>query len=216
MIFLDPERRARLTSTLVASRELGFLGPAPVEQQMSHSLAFAEVWSAARSAPPTSLLDLGSGGGVPGLVLAELWPTANLFLLEAHHRRADFLRKALDGSSREGSSSVLEDRAELVAHGPLRGTMDLVTARSFAPPPVVAECAVGFLQRGALLLVSDPPSPSPARWPQEQLAQLGLRRLGYFAESASVVCLERSATELPSSVPRRVGVPKKRPLWSAN
>ena len=216
MTFLDHNRRALVTATLTRAREVGFLGPTPIEQHVSHSLAFAEMWMKLRPAPPTSLLDLGSGGGLPGLVLAELWPSSALFLLEAQHRRADFLRSALAASNRKGTSSVVEGRAEELARGRLRETMDLVTARSFGPPAVVAECAVGFLRRGALLVVSEPPSTCTRRWPQEQLAQLGLQRLECFADAASVACFERSEAELPSRVPRKVGIPSKRPLWTSD
>ena len=60
-----------LTGLLVESRQLGFLGPGPVESHHHHALAFA----AAVDEPPARALDLGAGGGLPGLVLAAaIWP----------------------------------------------------------------------------------------------------------------------------------------------
>ena len=60
-----------LVAILEESRALGFLGPGPVEGHLPHSLAFA----AAVEDPPARAVDLGAGGGLPGLVLAALiWP----------------------------------------------------------------------------------------------------------------------------------------------
>ncbi len=213
MTVLDPDRHEQLLAWLSRSRDLGFIGPGPVDSQVTHSLAFANAWGRLRSAPPARILDLGSGGGLPGLVLAEVWPSSAVFLLEVQRRRATFLREALAASTRSGGSSVVEGRAEEVAHGPLRDTIDLVTARGFGLPAVVAECAVGFLRKGALLLVSEPPLVDPARWPGAPLARLGLRSLERLTDPTSVVCLERSGL-VPPHVPRRIGLPRKRPLWA--
>lgn len=208
----DDDRLGHLLPSLRRSRALGFLGPGSIESQVGHSLAFARAWDTFRHAPPGRLLDLGSGGGLPGLVLGEVWPSSSLLLLEAQRRRATFLREALAESTRQGESSVVEGRAEELAHGPSRGSIELVTARSFGPPPVVAECAVGFLRTGGLLLVSEPPILDPDRWPADRLGQLGLRLLARLTDPASIVCLELSEEVCPR-FPRRVGVPKKRPLW---
>lgn len=211
---LDQLTLERLNTTLGHSRDLGFLGPGPVGQHLAHSIAFAAAWNRLRTGPPHRLLDLGSGGGLPGLVLAEIWPDSDLFLLESQQRRAEFLRGALSGSRRAGRSTVSEGRAEEIAHGPLRATIDLVTARGFGPPPVVAECAVAFLDHGALLVVSEPPTGGRDRWPEAQLARLGLRQVATFSEPAAVICLERTEAPLSHGVPRRTGMPAKRPLWA--
>jgi 16S rRNA (guanine527-N7)-methyltransferase len=161
------------------------------------------------------VLDLGSGGGLPGLVLATSRPELELTLLEARQRACRFLRDAVTRLGRE-DIAVLETRAEEAARRPdLRETFDAVVARSFGPPPVTAECAVGFLRPGARLVVSEPPgSDAPDRWPPEELEKLGLATPVRHAEpEATFVSMEKVRAD--DRWPRRVGVPAKRPLWKS-
>jgi len=127
--------------------------------------------------PAERLLDLGSGGGVPGLPLAVLLPEAQVVLLDASVRRTDFLERTVGRLDLAGRAAVVTGRAEIVGHSPAwRGTFDAVVARSFGTPPVTAECAAPFLRVGGQLVVSEPPGEDALRWPAAGLAQLGLRQ----------------------------------------
>jgi 16S rRNA (guanine527-N7)-methyltransferase len=127
--------------------------------------------------PAERLLDLGSGGGVPGLALAVLLPATQVVLLDASVRRTDFLERAVGRLDLGGRVAVVTGRAEVVGHGAgLRGTFDAVVARSFGTPAVTAECAAPFLRVGGQLVVSEPPGEEDDRWPGAGLDQLGLRR----------------------------------------
>ena len=88
----------RCTSILAEARAAGFLGPGPLEPQIRHAQGFAAVARrlAAAGRVPPRLVDLGSGGGLPGLVVAERLARAHLALLEANGRRAAFLRRAVE------------------------------------------------------------------------------------------------------------------------
>jgi 16S rRNA (guanine527-N7)-methyltransferase len=168
-------------------------------------------------------LDLGSGGGVPGLVLAEARPELSWVLLDAGRRRCRFLREAVAELGLTGQVEVVDDRAESAARRPeLRDQMDVVVARSFGPPPVTAECAVGFLRLGGRLVVSEPPeagkpsgtSPNGDRWPEDGLETLGLTRPRHGGGSGgSFAWFEKDRVD--ERWPRRVGIPAKRPLWKS-
>ena len=100
----------------------------------------------------------------------------------------------------------------------MRGTFDLVTARSFAPPAATAECAAPMLKQGGALVVSEPPDALGAsRWPDVALATLGLIRTSTetVVTPAGPVTLSRmlATTSCPQHYPRRVGIPFKRPLF---
>jgi 16S rRNA (guanine527-N7)-methyltransferase len=104
-------------------------------------------------------------------------------------------------------------RAEEAGHRPvLRGSMDLVVARSFGPPAVTAECASPFLRVGGWLVVSEPPSAPQDRWPDGGLAELGLRNGGAVHSDRSFKTLVQDRP-CPDRYARRNGVPAKRPLF---
>jgi 16S rRNA (guanine527-N7)-methyltransferase len=198
---------------LERSRQLGFLGPGPVDAHLDHSAVFVAAWEAARPGTvPASVLDLGSGGGVPGLILAFFWLDAEVLLLDSMVRRTSFLEEAVDDLSLSDRVSVVTARAEDAGRTSQRGRFDLVVARSFAAAPVTAECAAPLVKVGGLVAVAEPPESGPDRWPDKPLASLGLRRGPRIDEPFHVQVLEQVGP-VPDRYPRKVGVPGKRPLW---
>ncbi|MGO9341424.1 MAG: RsmG family class I SAM-dependent methyltransferase [Acidimicrobiales bacterium] len=229
---------------LEAARGLGLLGPAPLDLHRRHSLAFADALAEARSRGADDrnfadarvelgqglrILDLGSGAGLPGLVLAERWPDAFIDLLEGSDRRCRLLEQWVSEAGWGSRVTVLRGRAEeLGRRDDLRGTFDAVVARLFGPPAVTAECASPFLKLGGYLVVSDPPgepvgkgpeSPDPPsngstgpRWPADGLALLGLEQAEVIKRPFHFTILVQ-VKECPVRYPRRTGIPAKRPLF---
>ncbi len=209
---LAREARRQLTLMLERARGQGLLGGVPVEDHLRHGEAFAEAVGGAFSG---RMLDLGSGAGVPGLVLLLLWPEATSTLVDSQRRRCVFLETAARDLGVEDRTVVACGRAEeLARRSDLRGGHDLVVARAFGHPATTAECGVGFLRPGGRLVVSEPPGePERGRWPSEGLAELGLRGpelAGGPGARFAILTLTGTAGE---RWPRRVGVPGKRPLW---
>lgn len=207
-----PDRRRVLVHQLEQARRRGMLGPGPVEAHLEHGEAMA---AAIEPNFGGRLLDLGSGGGVPGLILLTCWPSATGVLLDARGRRCAFLETALRDLELLERASVACGRAEeLAREAGFRGQFDLVVARGFGRPATTAECAVGFLVAGGRLAVSEPPdAPSRDRWPEWGLEQLGLRPPElHKSRDAGVAVLEAEGSAA-ERWPRRVGVPGRRPLW---
>jgi 16S rRNA (guanine527-N7)-methyltransferase len=218
-----------LRKVLLAARESGFLGPGPIERHLLHAQGFVVLARAQAGPEHPHLLDLGSGGGLPGLVVAGSWPEATMVLLEANERRAQFLERAVVDCGLQARVEVVHQRAEVAGRDPsYRGAFDGVVVRSFGPPAVVAECAAPLLRTGGWLLVSEPPkdqeddSPVGAgpgsddadqtRWPAEPLAGLGLVPLESVRAGFGYQLL-RQTVACPDRFPRRNGVPAKRPLF---
>jgi 16S rRNA (guanine527-N7)-methyltransferase len=201
-----------LDQVLARSRELGFLGPGPIEGQRAHAVAF--LTAIHDPAKVRSAVDLGAGGGIPGLVLAQLLPQATWVLLDSMLRRAAFLDAAVHELGLADRVRVLASRAEEAGRDlDVRATVDLVVSRSFGRPAVTAECAAPFLRPGGQLVVSEPPTAGPDRWPAGPLAELGLTLESAIAGPPHFVRL-RQARTAPADVPRRSGTPRKAPLWS--
>jgi len=194
---------------LARARRLGVLGPGPVEDHLRHAEAYATAVEA-----PSRALDLGSGAGLPGLVLAVgPWASTQWVLLDASERRCALLVEAVAALDLTERVVVHRGRAEDAGRdGALRGRFDVVVARGFAAPPVTAECAAPLLAVGGHLVVSDPPDPGPDRWPAASLATVGLEPDGEVSGPVHLRRL-RQAHPCPDRYPRRPGIPAKRPLW---
>jgi 16S rRNA (guanine527-N7)-methyltransferase len=159
-----------LLDVLGEAAGLGFLGPGPIEPHVAHAARFAAVLR-----PASTVLDLGTGGGIPGLVLAALRPEAKVVLLDARRQRTDFLERAVGRLGWSGRVTVVAGRAEEVGRSPeWRGRVPAVVARSFGSPATTAECAAALLLVGGQLVVSEPPDSSDDRWPAAGLALVGL------------------------------------------
>ncbi len=205
-----------VTATLSRSAELGFLGSMSIADQIDHAIGFVHACESELGRSPRAALDLGSGGGVPGLVLASSWPEIRLVLLDSNDRRTTFLAEEIESLGMTHRVEVLCGRAEEAARNlTLRQQFELVTARSFGAPAVTAECGAPFLAVGGIMEVSEPPDDRAGRrWPSEELAGLGLQpstRLR-FNDSFGYQVLTKVA-DTPDRFPRRVGIPTKRPLF---
>lgn len=207
-----------LTAVLERARELGFLGPGPVAPHVEHAVAFLGLIEGGDDAEGP-FLDLGSGGGVPGLVLASLLPHSRWVLLDSMIRRTRFLTEAVIELGLEERVEVLTVRAEEAGRDRARrGAHQVVVARSFASSPVLAECAAPLLARGGVVIVSEPPAddgataPRAGRWPASGLAEVGLVLDRWVAGPPSFARL-RAMSRCPQTYPRSTGVPAKEPLW---
>lgn len=209
---VDPVLRRALSRSF----DLGFLGSMPIDAQIDHALGFVSVVEVRRGGPPVSVIDLGTGGGVPGLVLGSCWPESRVVLMDASERRTQFLAETLEEWSASEGIEVVRGRAEELGHRTdLRERFDAVTSRSFGIPALTAECGSSFLTSGGWMIVSEPPDAAPElRWPTAGLAVVGLepvettRVAGRFGYQV----LHKIAG-IDDRFPRRVGIPAKRPIF---
>ena len=211
------EVRQPLLAAFDRAQQLGFLGPKDVEVQLAHSVAFTEL--VARLIEPSAqigdvrIADLGSGGGIPGLVILMLLPWTRLCFVDSSQKRMNILREQLQQLGLEERSAVVCIRAEAFGQAESsRATFDAVVARGFAGPGVTAECAAPLLKPDGFLVVSDAPEEQSDRWPIAGLRQLGL--VVHERVSAPYhFFVGRQEDECPARYPRRVGIPEKRPLF---
>jgi 16S rRNA (guanine527-N7)-methyltransferase len=141
-------------------------------------------------------------------VLAVAWPSARGTLLDARQRSCAAIETSVTALGLTTRIAVVCGRAEELARYPdHRERYDLVVARSFGPPAVTAECAVGFLSPTGRLVVSEPPDPRPDRWPADKLADLGLSPAD---PSPGFVKMTRTAAPIDRWPRKR---PHKPPFW---
>lgn len=206
--------QSALNTVLERAREYGFLGPGPLEVHFDHARSYFGVLTQVLGSglDTAKIVDLGSGGGVPGLVLAMMLPETEWLFLDSNQKRMNVLNESLQDLDIVDRCRVLCERAEESGRrSELRGAFDAVVARGFSAPPVTAECAAPLLRKGGVLVVSEPPE-GEDRWPANGLGQLGLVREPIELVDFRFFCA-RQTSPCPSRYPRRIGIPGSKPLF---
>jgi 16S rRNA (guanine527-N7)-methyltransferase len=127
------------------------------ERHVEESLAVLEAMTPAAG---WRVVDIGAGGGIPGLVVAVMRPDLAVTLVEADRRKAGFLVHVA-GLLDLDNVTIAARRAEEMGRDPEhRARYDAVVSRAAAPPPLLVELAMPMMRVGASLwaLVSDAPA----------------------------------------------------------
>lgn len=181
MAAVPPEEHEGLIRVLSEAQRIGALGTQPVVDIISHARAFAEALPQATS----NCVDLGSGAGVPGLVIAIARPEVRITLVDRRSKRTDALLRAVRALNLEDQVSVVCDDIEHFAQqGGIRHQFDAACARGFGPPEFTLRWSAELVKPGGVIVVSEPPPGSPDRWNDVDLASLGVTapvRLGPVA-----------------------------------
>jgi 16S rRNA (guanine527-N7)-methyltransferase len=140
--------RAQEFAGMLATRgvEHGLIGPHEVPRLWDRHLLNCAVVAELIDSRPATLVDIGSGAGLPGIVLAMLRPKLNVILLEPMERRCRFLTDCVAELGLT-NASVLRARAQDAV---LRA--DVAAARAVAPLDRLAELAVGLVRPGGMVL----------------------------------------------------------------
>lgn len=176
-------------------------------------------WGPTATVLPLRCIDVGSGGGFPGLPLRLGLPRLRMTLVEATGKKVEFQEAVIAALGLTGVEAIAE-RAETLAHWPAhRESYDAAFARALAPLPVLLELTLPFLRVGGLLVTQrrgdlaaevaaatfacqtlggGPPRIEPVTVPP-------------LADGRALIVVEKTAVT-PSAYPRRPGVPAKHPL----
>ena len=144
------------------------------------------------------IVDVGSGGGVPGIPLALALPERDVTLLEANGRKCEFLREWAPPNAR-----VVQGRAEEQA----TDEFGVAVAKALAAPPVAAEWCLPLVRPGGAVVLWAGPTADRTRV-SKVAAQLG----GDSVEEVDGLLVLRKVRRTPPGFPRRTGVARKRPL----
>lgn len=194
------------------ARVAGSLGSATIEELVAQASGYI---ANDRDLPMgAQCVDLGSGVGVPGLLLAMLYPETNWRLLDASARRCEIAQRAVQAVGLENQVEVIHGRADDYAHDTRwRSANDLVVSRLFGPPSEVAECGLPMLAPGGSLVVSVSAATAGV-WLSADLTELSASVVECWeTEAGRYLRVERTAAKSLDRLPRRVAARRRDPLF---
>lgn len=168
-----------LLEALQAIQDRGPIGSVRLVDAVVHSDRFVQLIPA----DTRRLADLGSGGGLPGLVIGWRRPDIAVTLIERRTARADLLRRAVSALGLQHVVVVTADVAAVARSGE---RFDVVTARSFGSVEATADAVDGLLDKDGIGLISEPPEDRSVVWAEvlhsrprlaDRGVELGIRRL---------------------------------------
>lgn len=198
--------RLALLVGLVCSTPVGITAIRdPADAAARHVLDALAGLPAVDAAPAGPLADVGSGGGLPGLVLATMRPGRETHLIEATARKAAFIAEA--AAELGLAVRVYAARSEELACGELRDAFPCVVARALAPPPVAVELCLPLCRPGGRVVLW-------SREPADAKLDGAATALGGHVLQAECpgVLVIGALTATPDRFPRRPGMAAKRPL----
>jgi 16S rRNA (guanine527-N7)-methyltransferase len=178
---VPPDSHKGLLRVLGEAQRIGTLGSAPITEVIRHSTWFAD----ALPLDALRVIDLGSGAGVPGLIVAVARPMVQIALVDRRTKCADALHRAVSALDLAQRVSVHCGDAEALSRLPgWKGCFDAAISRGFGPPLLTLTVAALFVRNGGVVVISEPPDDVPDRWTGIDLASMGLsvpQRLGPVA-----------------------------------
>jgi 16S rRNA (guanine527-N7)-methyltransferase len=164
----------------------------------------------------TRIVDVGSGGGLPGLPLKIARPDLQVTLVESDQSKAAFLVQAAARLELSGVEVIARPAEEVGRDPRYRESFDAAVARALAPMPVLVELCLPLVMVGGRVLAQK------TEGEDVESAVGAIARLGGSLESITpapsrarregTVAVVRKLSPTPTEYPRRPGVPRRRPL----
>jgi 16S rRNA (guanine527-N7)-methyltransferase len=145
-----------------------------------------------------AIVDVGSGGGAPGIPLAHALPTREVVLLEAERRKCTFLEQWAPPNARVVWGRAEEQELDWAG---------VAVAKALAQPATAAEWCLPLVREGGAVVLWVGPSADAAH-----VGRVAERIAGTLEPSPEGFLVIRKVGPTPDGFPRRTGVAKKRPL----
>lgn len=200
----DP-RLERWVERLVATRGL----TAPTDFESAWRLHVDDSLAALELIDQGPVVDVGSGGGAPGLALAAMLPDVSFVLLESSRWKCDVLREC---ASAFPNVEVVCARAEEHGRGEGRDFYAVAVARALAPPPVAVEWCLPLVRVGGRLVLFAGDRADRGTSAASALGGSGPTVVDVLGSKGKRLLVYEKVSATPEQFPRRPGQARKRPL----
>jgi 16S rRNA (guanine527-N7)-methyltransferase len=218
-IDLSPGQRASLTAyrelLLDANTRMNLTAIRAPDEADSRLIAESLAIVPLMCSSPGAIMDVGSGGGIPGIPLAIALPDSRVDLVDATAKKVEAMQRMCD-SLELSNARAIRGRSEELARDPqMRGRYTVVTARAVARLATLVEYTLPFLQAGGIAVLPKGESVhDEVAEAREAIEMLGGRLQDVIrspVNQARFVVIEQLRLT-PSSYPRRTGIPAREPI----
>lgn len=214
---LTDDQLVSLEEAWTPARAAGVIGTASIEMLVEHTVWFARAVCSSFSTEFDEfhgrIVDVGTGAGLPGVILAALLPHAELRLVDASERRLDHARRAVRALGVAGRVEVVHGRGdELARDVAWRGAHDVAVARLLADPAETVEQLVPLVRPGGAVVVATAEA-ATARWDALPVAELPTSTVTWSQSPDARFASLRILASTPSAFPRRERKRRQAPLF---
>src|SRR5690606_18876711 len=157
------------------------------------------------------VVDVGTGGGFPGVPLAVADPSLRVELVEARDKKARAVAQCIERAGLR-AIPVHAERVETLARGPLREAFDIAVARALAPMPTLLELTIPLLRVGGhLVAIKGEKAEEELAASARALRELGAELVEVRRDPHGAQVVVKKLRPTPAKYPRRPGEPKKSP-----
>jgi 16S rRNA (guanine527-N7)-methyltransferase len=191
----------------------------PEKIRIKHFLDSFSSYLVLKNTSLSSLIDIGTGAGFPGIPLKILLPDTEVVLVDSINKKTEFCQHIVDCLGLQGIQ-VIQDRVERLARDEgFRERFDWAIARAVAQLSTLSEYLLPFVRIGGrMLAMKGDLGPIEAHQAQNafsvlggELSQMMKLTLPGVTEDRYLITVDKKA-KTPDKFPRRVGVPNKKPL----
>ncbi|MSQ91095.1 MAG: 16S rRNA (guanine(527)-N(7))-methyltransferase RsmG [Phycisphaerales bacterium] len=159
-----------------------------------------------------SVVDVGSGGGIPGLILATVMPTVQFTLVESTGKKAKFLQETAKQMSLE-NVRVLAQRAEALGAKELRECIDVVVSRAVARLPILLELCLPMVRPGGFFIaIKGEQAAAEVATSAHALGELRGVVVDQLRTPTGTLVIVEKRGKCPNRYPRTAGEPERAPL----
>jgi 16S rRNA G527 N7-methylase RsmG len=214
---LTNDQLVSLNEAWTPARAAGAIGTASVETLVEHTVWFAQAvcssFSAAFDDFHGCVVDVGTGAGLPGVILAALLPQAKFRLVDASERRLDHARRASRALGVADRVEIVHGRGDELAHDvSWRGTHDVAVARLLGDPAETIEQLAPLVRPGGVIVTAAAESATD-RWDALPITELPTSAVSWSDSPVGRFASVNVLALVPPPFPRRERKRRQSPLF---
>lgn len=211
------KRQLDLYLAAIRAAPVGLVAPGDLARLEDHVADALTALGLLQGLAARSLVDVGTGAGLPGIPLALACESLTVHLVESRAPKVAFLQQCIVTLGLTSRVQVHHERAELAVPAIGREALDVAVCRALAAPPLAAEYMAPFVRPGGSLVMWTTREVAASAQETDCWAQLGLQQPAAVPAPSALrehgcLLVWHKQAQTPLRYPRRPGMARKHPL----